>query len=121
MIDLIISVLPSFRFIINPGAGGAENQSRKESDDQQHEPSHGASVAHLELIKGFVVQMNSIIQRGVQRFALGDQVAGVERLESADHLVDEVEEDNGGQQRKRNGKESAHRAGAVHDGGFIIA
>ena len=65
--------------------------------------------------------MNSIIQRGVQRFALGDQVAGVERLESADHLVDEVEEDNGGQQRKRNGKESAHRAGAVHDGGFIIA
>ena len=93
MIDLIISVLPSFRFIINPGAGGAENQSRKESDDQQHEPSHGASVAHLELIKGFVVQMNSIIQRGVQRFALGDQVAGVERLESADeaqNLIDDA-------------------------------
>lgn len=114
------SQLPSFRFVVDPRAGGAEDQSREEGDDQQHEPCHGAAVAHLKLVEGLVVQVDTVVQGRVQRLAAGDEVAGVERLKRADDLVDEVEEDDGGQHRQRDGEEAAHRAGTVHDGGLVV-
>ena len=81
-------------------------------------------IAHLEEIDKDQAETDladNAVQDTDRKSQLDETAAGNHGLESADHLVDEVEEDNGGQQRKRNGKESAHRAGAVHDGGFIIA
>ena len=65
--------------------------------------------------------MHAVVQSGVQGAALGDEVAGVEGLEGADHLVDEVEEDNGGKHGQRDGEKAPHRARAVHNGGLVVA
>ena len=106
---------------MDPVFAGPEGDGGEGGDDQEQHPGEGGGVAHAEIGEGLVVEIDGEEEQAIERGAgaAGNDEGAREALEGLDHLQDQVEEDDRGEQGHGDGEEFAHRAGGVDLGGFV--
>src|SRR5687768_3059127 len=106
-------------FVKDPIGGEFEGEGGKEGDDEEQDPGHGRTVAHLEGAEGALVEVKGVKEGAVEGAAAGDDEGLGEDEEAADHLDDEVKEDDGGEHGQGDVEEFFPAAAAVNGGGFV--
>ena len=112
-------VAPSLPFVVDPGPLALEEQQRRQADDGHQDPCQRAGIAHVEVGEGRPVQIQHIGQGAVHGAAVGDDVALGKNAEAVDDLLDEVEEDGGGEHGHGDLPELCEAGRAVHGGRLI--
>src|SRR6185437_752869 len=114
--------LLSLILIKYPVARSNKSDHAKGADGQQEYPGHCRSIAHMQIPKALLINVEGIEQRGVQWTArpAAHHVGGSKRLESSNHLQNEIKEDQWCKHGQSNGEEAAHAARAIGRGSFIV-
>src|SRR5207249_3622358 len=107
--------------VVDPEAGGAEDQEREGKDDDEEDPGEGRAVADLELLEGFAVEVEAVEEGrilGAAGAAEEDEGRGKD-LEGADDSHDQIEKDDGREHGERHRAELGEDSRAVDLGGVV--
>ena len=104
---------------MHPEPGRAEDDQRQDQDDDEHNPGDGAGIAHMEVGEALLVEEHAHHIGALAGAAAGNQGRGGVVLQLLDGLVQQGEENDGGNLRDGDVEEALPPARAVNLGSLV--
>jgi hypothetical protein len=93
-VELLV-ICPLCELVVDPAVGKLDLNKGQNKDEQEENPRQRRSIAHLEVAKGIVIEMEHVEPGGVVRPASGGNVGDGKDAKAANDAQDQVEENHG--------------------------